>query len=143
MIKSSPACSQRTTKTVFLRILEYYEGILFLTTNRVENIDAAFQSRIHISMEYQELSVSSRRHVWTNFIQATSSKAAAGARQQHAFSNADLDRLAGYAMNGREIKNVLKTAKLLAGKQGVELGIQQVETVLKIEKRHVGGGEGK
>ncbi len=29
---------------VFLRMLEYYEGILFLTTNRVDNIDAAFQS---------------------------------------------------------------------------------------------------
>ncbi|MCJ1272200.1 hypothetical protein MMC22_012108 [Lobaria immixta] len=121
--------------SIFLRILEYYEGILFLTTNRVENIDAAFQSRIHISMEYQDLSFSSRRHVWANFLHATSSR-----QQKHAFSDADLDRLAGYTMNGREIKNVLKTAKLLAGKQGVDLSVQHVETVLKIEKRHVGGG---
>lgn len=46
-------------------------------------------------------------------------------------------------MNGREIKNVLKTAKLLAGKQGVELGVQHVETVLSIEKRHIEGGKSK
>ncbi|MCJ1465286.1 hypothetical protein MMC07_003902 [Pseudocyphellaria aurata] len=125
--------------SIFLRILEYYEGILFLTTNRVDHIDAAFQSRIHISIKYQELSASSRRHVWANFLQNAASKAGTGARPQHTFSDADLDRLAENPMNGREIKNVLKTAKLLAGKQGVELGVQQVETVLNIEKRHVGG----
>ncbi len=41
--------------TVFLRILEYYSGILFLTTNRVGNIDEAFKSRIHISLYYPPL----------------------------------------------------------------------------------------
>lgn len=29
--------------SIFLRTLEYYEGILFLTTNRVKNMDPAFQ----------------------------------------------------------------------------------------------------
>jgi hypothetical protein len=36
--------------SVFLRVLEYYSGILFLTTNRVGTIDEAFKSRIHISL---------------------------------------------------------------------------------------------
>jgi len=115
---------------VFLRMLEYYEGILFLTTNRVDNIDAAFQSRIHISMEYEELSTSSRRHVWSNFLSAGSTKA-------HGFSDTDLDKLADYQMNGREIKNVLKTAQLLAGKKKQSLGVSHVESVLAIEKRHI------
>ena len=110
-------------------MLEYYEGILFLTTNRVDNIDAAFQSRIHISMEYKELSISSRRHVWSNFLSAGGVKA-------HSFSDADLDTLAEYEMNGREIKNVLKTAQLLAGKQKEDLAISHVKSVLAIEKRH-------
>ena len=118
------------TSTVFLRMLEYYEGILFLTTNRVDNIDAAFQSRIHISMEYQELSTSSRRHVWSNFLSA-------GGTKTHGFSDADLDKLAEYLMNGREIKNVLKTAQLLAGKKKEGLGLVHVESVLGIEKRHI------
>lgn len=36
--------------SIFLRALEFYSGILFLTTNRVGTIDEAFKSRIHISL---------------------------------------------------------------------------------------------
>lgn len=35
--------------SIFLRMLEYYEGFLFLTSNRAENIDPAFESRVHVS----------------------------------------------------------------------------------------------
>ena len=107
-------------------MLEYYQGILFLTTNRVDNIDPAFQSRIHISMQYTDLSVSSRRHVWCNFLSAA---------KTHGFSGEDLDRLAMYAMNGREIKNVLKTAGLLAGRKKEVLAVGHVESVSAVEKR--------
>ncbi|PMD40968.1 hypothetical protein L207DRAFT_427831 [Hyaloscypha variabilis F] len=40
---------------VFLRLMEYYAGILFLTTNRVGDFDEAFTSRIHVSLYYPEL----------------------------------------------------------------------------------------
>lgn len=43
--------------SVFLRVLEYYSGILFLTTNRVGHLDEAFKSRIHISLYYPPLSI--------------------------------------------------------------------------------------
>ncbi|KAF4552723.1 Hypothetical protein D9617_9g025130 [Elsinoe fawcettii] len=55
--------------SIFLRVLEYYEGIMFLTTNRVQTFDAAFQSRIHISIDYPELSIESRKQVWKNFLE--------------------------------------------------------------------------
>lgn len=41
--------------TVFLRILEYYNGVLFLTTNRVGTLDDAFKSHIHMSLYYPVL----------------------------------------------------------------------------------------
>lgn len=41
--------------SVFLRVLEYYNGLLFLTTNRVGTIDEAFKSRIHLSLYYPPL----------------------------------------------------------------------------------------
>ncbi|ROV92945.1 hypothetical protein VSDG_06385 [Cytospora chrysosperma] len=41
--------------SVFLRVLEYYNGLLFLTTNRVGTIDEAFKSRIHMSLYYPPL----------------------------------------------------------------------------------------
>ncbi|KAL9116542.1 MAG: hypothetical protein Q9187_006934, partial [Circinaria calcarea] len=42
--------------SVFLRVLEFYSGILFLTTNRVGILDEAFKSRIHVSLYYPPLS---------------------------------------------------------------------------------------
>ncbi|KAK8868335.1 aaa family atpase protein [Apiospora arundinis] len=41
--------------SVFLRTLEYYQGILFLTTNRVGSIDDAFRSRLHLTLYYPKL----------------------------------------------------------------------------------------
>jgi hypothetical protein len=53
---------------VFLRILEYYSGILFLTTNRVGVIDEAFKSRIHVSLRYPSLGLSSTKTIWENLL---------------------------------------------------------------------------
>ncbi len=127
--RSSHDLERNKLVSIFLRILEYYEGILFLTTNRVDNIDAAFQSRIHISMQYNELSTSSRRHVWSNFLSLGG--------KGPGFSEGEMDILAGYQMNGREIKNVIKTARLLASKKEEGLGYTHVASVLAIEKRHI------
>ena len=40
---------------VFLRMLEYYNGILFLTTNRAGVLDEAIKSRVHLSLRYDSL----------------------------------------------------------------------------------------
>jgi hypothetical protein len=37
-----------------LRALEFYDGILFLTTNRVGSFDDAFISRIHVQLYYPD-----------------------------------------------------------------------------------------
>lgn len=42
-------------RLVFLRMLEYYNGILFLTTNRIGKIDQAISSRIHMMLHYRRL----------------------------------------------------------------------------------------
>jgi AAA+ superfamily predicted ATPase len=112
--------------TVFLRILEYYEGILFLTTNRVENMDAAFQSRIHVSMEYPGLNISSRRHVWSNFLSMS--------KYPNELSDSDLELLAAKDLNGRQIKNLLKTSQLLACRKDSPLKLEHINTVINIEK---------
>lgn len=50
--------------SVFLRVLEYYNGILFLTTNRVGTIDDAFRSRIHMSLYYPPLDKAQTRDIF-------------------------------------------------------------------------------
>ncbi|KAH8659025.1 hypothetical protein BGZ61DRAFT_370718 [Ilyonectria robusta] len=50
--------------SVFLRVLEYYNGLLFLTTNRVGTIDEAFKSRIHLSLYYPPLDKTQTRDIF-------------------------------------------------------------------------------
>jgi SpoVK/Ycf46/Vps4 family AAA+-type ATPase len=46
--------------SVFLRELEHYDGILFLTTNRLQVFDEAVLSRLHLALNYEPLKPSAR-----------------------------------------------------------------------------------
>ncbi|TQS33202.1 hypothetical protein Golomagni_06460, partial [Golovinomyces magnicellulatus] len=95
--------------SVFLRVLEYYEGILILTSNRVGTFDEAFKSRIQLAIHYQNLDLAKRIRIWGNFITRLEYL------QEEAVDFADLkdniDKLATNKMNGREIRNVITTAR--------------------------------
>lgn len=97
---------------------------MFLTTNRVQTFDPAFQSRIHISLDYQELSLESRRMVWKNFLDSSV--------QEHSISKQQLNELARMNMNGRQIKNILKIARLLATRKGAPLSHEHIITTLEV-----------
>ncbi|KAI0454590.1 P-loop containing nucleoside triphosphate hydrolase protein [Xylaria acuta] len=111
--------------SIFLRTLEYYQGLLFMTTNRVKNMDQAFNSRIHFRLAYPDLDERARRTVWTGFLD----------RQQgsHDVSDEDLTKLAKIDINGRVIKNVLKSAALLAVHKDEKLGFQHLKIVLECD----------
>ncbi|KAK8070541.1 hypothetical protein PG997_010744 [Apiospora hydei] len=130
--RSSHDLERNKVVSIFLRTLEYYEGILFMTTNRVDNIDPAFQSRIHVSLEYPDLTPASRRLVWQNFLAAAANGAKSAATE---LSDADLDDLSALDLNGRQIKNILKTAQLLASRKKTPLRRSFIDTILAIEKR--------
>ncbi|CAB9527486.1 AAA family ATPase [Seminavis robusta] len=91
---------------IFLRLLEYYNGILFLTSNRAEDMDEAFQSRISVTIEYGALDAPTRKQIWSNLLGAAGTK--------HSDGLVDLDRLADYDLNGRQIKTAIRLAKSLA-----------------------------
>ena len=93
---------------------------MFLTTNRVDNMDAAFESRIHLSLQYNELDKASRRQIWASFLDRSSKTHNSNVGS---FTDAELDRLAKAPLNGRQIKNILKTAQLLASKYDECLGM--------------------
>ncbi|EEU43461.1 uncharacterized protein NECHADRAFT_45060 [Fusarium vanettenii 77-13-4] len=96
---------------VFLTKLEYYTGICFLTTNRITSIDPAFESRVHLFLPYKDLTVAARRKVWENFINRTGC-------DRSDISSENLDELSKISLNGREIKNLIKSAHLLSLKNG-------------------------
>lgn len=50
----------------FLRAVEYYDGVLFLTTNRIGTFDEAFLSRI-TAIYYGDFTDDDRKKVWDNY----------------------------------------------------------------------------
>ncbi|KAK3352785.1 hypothetical protein B0T25DRAFT_568046 [Lasiosphaeria hispida] len=89
------------------RILPRY--LIFLTTNRVDCFDLAFKSRIHLAIKYPKLEPSSRRKLWHTFLLQISKPSA-----EALAADGTLDELAEEQLNGRQIKNVVRTAYTLA-----------------------------
>ena len=50
-------------------MLEYFEGVLFLTTNRQDQFDEAFRSRIHLTINLPELGPKERQGIWEALVQ--------------------------------------------------------------------------
>ncbi|KAL2270781.1 hypothetical protein VTJ83DRAFT_152 [Remersonia thermophila] len=111
--------------SVFLRVLEYYSGILFLTTNRVTAFDDAFKSRIHIPIRYTDLTTESRRAIWRNFCNLVPGGVD--------IDDKGLDKLAESDLNGRQIKNAVKAAESLAAFEGRKVDLEQLLQVTKIQ----------
>ncbi|KAF4839677.1 26S proteasome regulatory subunit 4-like protein A [Colletotrichum siamense] len=121
--------------SVFLRLLEYYKGVMLLTTNRVEAFDPAFESRIHLTINYPALDFDSRLHVWKVFIdRRKADESGALEPRQFRLEEEDFKALAKLELNGREIKNVVKTASLLALRDGAPLGMEHVRAVLRVRR---------
>ncbi|KAK4216493.1 ATP-dependent zinc metalloprotease YME1L1 [Rhypophila decipiens] len=54
--------------SIFLRELEYFRGIIFLTTNLYSTIDSAFRSRVSLHLLFTPLTVEARMIVWRKFL---------------------------------------------------------------------------
>ncbi len=107
----------------FLQELEYYPSLLFLTTNREKVLDPAIYSRIHLTINYPALDAPSRRTIWRNFLDR---EAASNV------SDTELDRLALIDLNGRRIRNVTKTAKIMAKREGRGMRLNDIKNVMRI-----------
>lgn len=110
---------------IFLRLLEYHQGILFLTTNRVKNFDEAFQSRISISLKYDDLDYDSRLKVWNNLL------------AHGKIENINTKELAKYELNGREIKNMIRLATSIALSEKKPIEDSHFIETIKISKQFI------
>lgn len=134
--------------TVFLRKLEYYQGILFLTSNRGIQFDDAILSRIHLTIEYEGLTREFRRDLWSTFLsKARTMQGPAVVEEQ------ELRRLESLALNGREvgsrallctsplltnmsqIKNIAAIAHALAEADANQVSYKYLELAAKSNKR--------
>lgn len=88
--------------SVFLRELEQYDGILFLTTNRLQTFDEAILSRIHVSLKYPELGRDAREAIWRYFVERGTTE-----REKPVCSKRMFNELAAKKLNGREVSTFL------------------------------------
>jgi len=101
--------TQNSWISVFLRKLEYYKGILILTTNLIHCIDEAFESRISYPIQFCDLSRKNRHQIWSGFIKEMSMLPA----YKKTLMN-EVDRWSEAEINGRQIRNIILMAENLA-----------------------------
>lgn len=116
---------------IFLRLLEYHGGVLFLTTNRIRCFDSAFHSRISVALKYNALGADGRTRVWEQLLQSAGLPIASGADAK----GLRCDELAHYELNGRQIKNTIRLAQSLAASEGVPLDAGHIERTVEVAKQ--------
>mmetsp|Transcript_58525 Transcript_58525/g.143179 ORF Transcript_58525/g.143179 Transcript_58525/m.143179 type:complete len:877 (+) Transcript_58525:96-2726(+) len=132
--RNSAEIQRNALVCVMLRLLEYYSGCLFLTSNRsASSIDPAIASRITVMLSYPALDMNGRAKVWRNLIELVPVKPSSSSRRKlpryrDQFSDEDYNHLAaGYSLNGRQIKNSIVLARALARERGTALSMPVLE----------------
>jgi SpoVK/Ycf46/Vps4 family AAA+-type ATPase len=115
--------------SVFLRVLEYYDGILILTSNRVGTFDEAFKSRVQLAVHYPALDEDGRFEIWRNFVSTLKDK---NVEMDFKELNQKIPLLARNKLNGRQIRNLVWTAAQLAKFKKERLEYAHLEQVIEI-----------
>ena len=92
---------------VFLRKMEYFDGVLFLTTNLVHQFDDAILNRIHLMMRYDKLEKEARKTIITRFLESVD-----GGRGLSGIGTEYVDRFACVSLNGRQVSRLSSRADL-------------------------------
>lgn len=115
--------NQNAIVGVFLRVLEYYSGILFLTTNRGDLIDDAILSRCTARIEYGIPDFEDQVKIWqvlckVNGVDLSDDEILYIVENHNEFS-------------GRDIKNILKLCMMIAKDRGCKIDSEMIGEMKK------------
>ena len=117
--------------------MEYFNGLLFLTTNRVGQIDDAFISRVHVAIGYLPLTADIRRKIWNGFFKKLVKERAGKIKVALNAKKWVLDNVEGQdELNGRDIRNALQTAIRLAEFEALEDPDHDPSESIVVEEAH-------
>jgi AAA+ superfamily predicted ATPase len=102
MAKRDDNLERSAIVAIFLRLLDYYKGIMFMTTNRVDVLDDALYSRVTMRIDYPSLTKEYRLDVWKDKLDTVGLEIKDG-----------LNEIGDIELNGREIRNMIRLAKIL------------------------------
>lgn len=127
MARDNANLTRNALTSIFLRQLEYFQGIILLTTNRQADFDPAFKSRIHFSTVYPDLDVTSRKTIWEMFL----GRCSASGDVVVNIEGDELADLTSLPLNGRQIKNVVTITHTIALRKRVSITSTGIQTALK------------
>ena len=112
---------------VFLRVLEYYRGVLFMTTNMGTTIDDAIVSRVTARIDYELPAKEQQHELWKILCEQNGVK----------LSNAELAQVLSNhpQLSGRDIKNMLKLAGRVASAKGEPITAALIKRVAKFKQK--------
>lgn len=87
-------------------------------------MDPAFQSRIQVAIEYQDLNPEARRKVWTSLLEK---RRATMDAISYGIIEGNLPVLSNHKLNGRQIRNVLNVADGLAFNNKSQVTLKHIE----------------
>lgn len=118
--------------SVLLRCLEYYEGIIFLTTNRITSIDIAVQSRMQLAIQYRDLTTDQKLEIFKTLLSKIPNEEMSSRERLEK----GLRKLCkGSEVNGRQIRNIVASARALARDDDQKMTFEHVEEVHDLTNR--------
>lgn len=95
------------------------------------NMDLAFQSRIHFSLQYPDLDTEGRRRIWQNFMDMA---VARNERLKIDIDEGGMKALGGLQLNGRQIKNTMSVAQKVAQRRDQPLTVEMIQTAMSLSQ---------
>lgn len=117
---------------VFLKVLEYYSGILFLTTNQIAQFDVAVESRVHIALYYPKLSQDQTTDIFMSFVkQYYDEEWVSDSAYEEIKSYAANENFSDKGFDGRQLRNIVGCAMSHAKEQKrSNLTVRDIEDVV-------------
>ena len=109
---------------MLLRVLEYYDGIMILTTNRIKSLDTAVQSRIHLAIQYKDLEKEQKYKIFSTFLDRIDQKRI---EDRDSIEKNLKKELKKWMINGRQIRNIVSSADSLARSEHKKLSWDHLE----------------
>lgn len=110
---------------VFLRVLEYYQGVLFMTTNRADLVDDAIASRCLARVEYKAPDVESQKKIWRILATNASIELPMDVINEFAAEHPNI--------TGRDVKQLLKLASMVAKVRGTPITAETLRFVRRFK----------
>lgn len=123
--------------TVLLTHLEYFNGVIIMTTNRIMTVDIAVQSRITYAVKFGHLTRPELEKVWNFFVgQLDDTNSATRERADiQTWFEANINEMESINFNGRDIRNLFHSAQMLASKEDdMKICLRHISTVFQSSK---------